>query len=87
MHGSASKPNTLNNRIFVPSFESAPRKKKSQSDKTAIAVPSPVARSFAVLRLTNRFLSCSNTVYWITGLTTKISEGPRPRQRPLSELI
>lgn len=43
----------------LPSFDSAPKKKKSQSVNTFPFPPAPLA----FLRLTTAFFNCSNTVY------------------------
>lgn len=59
-----------------PSFDNAPKKKKSQSVNTFPLPPAPPA----FLRLTRAFFNCSNTVYWITGLATSTSAGPKPRK-------
>jgi hypothetical protein len=37
--------------------------------------------------LTKKFLSCSNTVYWMIGLTTSTRAGPIPRQKALQSVI
>ena len=64
----------------VPSLDSAPRRKKSQSDKMATAVAIPAARNLLVLLAIRIFFNCSNTVYCITGLMTRTNAGPMPRQ-------
>jgi hypothetical protein len=64
----------------VPSLDSAPRRKKSQSDKMATAVAIPAARNLLVLLAIRKFFNCSNTVYCITGLMTRTNAGPMPRQ-------
>ena len=57
-----------------PSLEMAPSKKKSKS------VSSLLTRPAIRRRRTSAFLSCSKTVYWITGFTTRTRAGPRPRK-------
>ena len=57
-----------------PSLEMAPSKKKSKS------VSSLFTRPAIRRRRTSAFLSCSKTVYCITGFTTRIRAGPRPRK-------
>ena len=65
-------------------FDSAPRRKKSQSVRTATAAEAPLsARRWRVRRAMRMFLSCSKTVYWMTGLMTSMRAGPMPRQRAL----
>lgn len=57
-----------------PSLEMAPSKKKSKS------VSSLFTRPAMRRRRTSAFLSCSKTVNCITGFTTRISAGRRPRK-------
>lgn len=45
------------------SFEIAPRKKKSQSLRIAVAATAPASLNLAVLRAIKVFFNCSNTVY------------------------
>src|SRR5882762_5466362 len=54
--------------------------KKSQSERTATVLPRPVALSFTVFFLMRIFFNCSKMVYCKTGLMTRTSAGPTPRQ-------
>lgn len=55
----------------IPSFEMAPRMKKSQSDSTAIALEAPRVLICAVRLAIKMFFSCSKVVYCNMGLMTK----------------
>ena len=67
----------------LPSFESAPRRKKSQSERAATAATMPAARSLDVRLAIKKFFNCSKTVYWMIGFITRINAGPIPRQKAL----